>query len=232
VTKARACKGASQEWSPWVTFHAHGRMRVYESVREWTLTFPSELPFWELESRWIPKFLKSDCRGQNPLDVGVPYNIGKLLELRCVKWARMIHLDIWNTSYGQKKGWESNWQFDSRTVKVGNRPNFLVCRWRATYRWKALNKGYNLALDLISIEGLHIKLCAFKVAEVPTLGIFGLPFGSIGTKCHLDASPIASHKVYYKGEGGGLPQVQAVVSLVSPSLPVASFSTKNVSALH
>jgi len=29
---------------------------VWESVREWTLTLPSELPFWELESRWTLEF--------------------------------------------------------------------------------------------------------------------------------------------------------------------------------
>ncbi len=29
--------------------------------------------------------------------------------------------------------------------------------------------------------------------------ISGLPLGSPGTKCHLDAGPMASYKVYYKG---------------------------------
>jgi hypothetical protein len=56
------------------------------------------------------------------------------------------------------KLWESNWQFDSQPLKVGNRPDFFEFRWRATYRWKALNEGYNFALDLISIGGLHGKL--------------------------------------------------------------------------
>jgi hypothetical protein len=36
-----------------------------------------------------------------------------------------------------------------------------------------------------------------------------------------------SHKVYYKGEGGGFPQVQAVVSLVSLNLFVACPNTKS-----
>jgi len=68
------------------------------------------------------------------------------------------HLDIWNTSYGQKKGRESNWQFDSWPLKVGNRPNLLACRRLMTYRWKVLDKGYNFVLDLISILGLNAKL--------------------------------------------------------------------------
>jgi hypothetical protein len=33
------------------------------------------------------------------------------------------------------------------------------------------------------------------------------------------ASPVAKYREYYKGEGGGFPQVQAVVSLVSPWCP-------------
>jgi hypothetical protein len=67
---------------------------VQENVREWTLTLPSELPLWELESRWTPKFLESNCRGQNPLDWTDPYVIGKLLERKCLKWVYMTHLNI------------------------------------------------------------------------------------------------------------------------------------------
>jgi hypothetical protein len=144
------------------------------------------------------------------MDWKVFYTIGKLLIRRCLKWDCMTHLDIWNTSYGQKKGQESNWQFDFRPLKVRNWPNFLACRWREKYFWKALNKGYNFSLDLISIRGLQTKLWA-KVAGVPTLAISRLPFGSLETKCHLDVGLVESHKVYYKGEGGGFPQVRAMV---------------------
>jgi len=38
-------------------------------------------------------------------------------------------------------------------------------------------------------------------------------------KNHLDVGSMASHRVYYKGEGGGFPQVRAVVSLVCPCCP-------------
>jgi len=43
-----------------------------------------------------------------------------------------------------------------------------------TYRWKALDKKYNFALDLISIGGLHTKLWGSKVMKVLTLA---MPFG-------------------------------------------------------
>jgi hypothetical protein len=39
------------------------------------------------------------------------------------------------------------------------------------------------------------------------------------TKCHLNASPVGKHKVYYKGEDGGFPQVRAMVSLVNSNCP-------------
>jgi hypothetical protein len=129
-----------------------------------------------------PEFLKRNCRGQNSLLRGIPYIIGKLLKFKCLKWVCIAHLDIWNISYGQKKGRESNWQFDSWPLEVGNRSNSLVCRWRATYCWKALDEGYNFAPYLIVIGGVHKKLCAFKVARVLVVAISGLLLRVLGQK--------------------------------------------------
>jgi hypothetical protein len=102
-------------------------------------------------------------------------------------------------------------------LKIGNQPNFIACRRRTTYHWNALNKGYDFALDLISIGGLHAKLWGSKVARILILAISRLPLGSPETKCHLDVGLVESHRVYYKGESGGFPQVQVVVSLLNPS---------------
>jgi hypothetical protein len=99
-------------------------------------------------------------------------------------------------------------------------------------RWKAFNGHYNFVLDLISIGGLHTKLWAPKIAKIPTLGISRLPLGSPGTKCHLGDGFMAMHRVYYKGEGGGFPQVQAVVSFLNLSLPMARPSTKSILTMH
>jgi hypothetical protein len=38
-------------------------------------------------------------------------------------------------------------------------------------------------------------------------------------KSHLNVSPMERCRVYYKGEGGGFPQVRAVVSLMCPCCP-------------
>jgi hypothetical protein len=48
----------------------------------------------------------------------------------------------------------------------------------------------------------------------------------------LDVGLMERHIVYYKGEGGGLPQVRAVVSVVSSNLFVARFSTKSAQTMH
>ncbi len=76
------------------------------------------------------------------------------------------------------------------------------------------------------------KLWASKIAGVSTLGISGLPLGSLETKCHLDAGPMARHRVDYKGEGGGFPQVRTMVSFMNPNFPVACPSTKRTPITH
>jgi hypothetical protein len=167
------------------------------------------------------QIFRERLQGLNPMDWKVLYIIEKFLEHRCLKWACMTHLDISNTSYGQKKGRESNWQFDFWPLKVENCLNFLMCRWRATYYWKALDKGYNFSLDLISIEGLHEKLWAPKIAGVLVVRILGFPLGNFETKWHLGVGLVARHRIYYKGEGG-FSQVRVVVSLVNLCLPMVS----------
>jgi len=97
---------------------------------------------------------------------------------------------------------------------------------------KAFNESYNFILDLISIEGLQTKLWGPKVAGVPTLAISGLPLESPKTKSHLDVGLMERHRVSYKGEGGGFPQVRAMVSLMSPSLLMVYLSNKSVPIMH
>jgi hypothetical protein len=89
----------------------------------------------------------------------------------------------------RKKGPESNWQFDSRSLKVGIRPDSGACRWSATHRWKAFKESYNFGLDVVSIRFWGKKLWAPKVPRVQTGTVSGLHFGSprkkkpFGCKC-------------------------------------------------
>jgi hypothetical protein len=71
------------------------------------------------------------------------------------------------------------------------------------------------------------KLWTPKVPRVQTGIVLGLHFGSPRKKCHLNASAMERHKEYYMGEGGGFPRVRAMVSQMSPELPVVCPNTKS-----
>ncbi len=70
----------------------------------------------------------------------------------------MSHLDICNTSYDKKNDWESNWQFDSRPLKIRNLPDPGECKQSATHRWKAFDESYKFTLHFIPIGGLNKEL--------------------------------------------------------------------------
>jgi hypothetical protein len=170
------------------------------------------------ESFGTLEILEFDCKGQNTSHWGVFYIIEKLSKCRCQKWACMGHLDIYSTSYGKKKSRESNWQFDSRPLKVGNWPDPSACRWIVTHYWKALKESYKFASNLIPIKGLNKELWFRKVSGVQTRIVSRLFLGSSKTKSHSDVSVAKRHREYYMGDGGDFPRIRAVVSLVSPEL--------------
>jgi hypothetical protein len=102
-------------------------VKVYFTITKF-VTIIVATPFWgkcevathipengSLESSGTPENSEHNCRGQNTLHWGVLYIIEKVLKCRCPKWPHMSHLDICSPSYGQKKGRESNWQFDSKS---------------------------------------------------------------------------------------------------------------------
>jgi hypothetical protein len=63
-----------------------------------------------------------------------------------------------------------------------------VCKWHATYCWKALNDSYNFSLDFIAIRSLHEKLWGPKIARIQMVKISKLPLGSPRIKNHLDVT--------------------------------------------
>jgi hypothetical protein len=140
---------------------------------------PNNPKIGDLESSGTPECLEFDSKAQNTSHWGVLGVIGKVLKRKYRKWPRIGHLNICSPSYGQKKGRESNWQFDSRPLKVENRPAPNV-RWgSATRCWKDLDEGYNIGSDLVSIRGRSEELWLFKVLGVQLghiLDNFGTPF--------------------------------------------------------
>jgi hypothetical protein len=128
-------------------------------------------------------------QGQNSIAQRVPYINEKRLERRCLKWARMTHLDIWNTSYGQKKGQESNWQFDSWPLKVRNQPNSLMCRWRATYCWKRSRQGLQLSFKPDLNRRSTREVMGPQSWGRPNFGNFETPKGGSWDKMSFGCGP-------------------------------------------
>jgi hypothetical protein len=131
----------------------------------------------DLESSKTPKCLEFDNKAQNTSHWGVLGVVGKFLKRSYRKWPRIGHLDICSPSYGQKKGQESNWQFDSRPLKVGNRPLLNIQTGSATWCWKALEKNYNFGLDLVLIRLGSLEIWAPKVPRLQS-GQFRDNFGT------------------------------------------------------
>jgi hypothetical protein len=165
-----------------------------------------------LESFGTPENSELELKGQNTSHWGVFGVIGKVLKCKCPNWPRIGHLDICSSSYGQKKGRESNCQFDSQPLKVGNQPLLDVCSRSATQRWKSLDESYKFGSKLVPIRVWGEKLWTPKVLEVQTGTISGLLLGSLRKKNHLDVAFAWSCREYYKGEGGGFPRARAVVN--------------------
>jgi len=128
---------------------------------------------------------------------------------------------------GQKKGQKSKCQFDFWPLKVKNHIELHACRWHATYHWKPFDKGYNFALNLTSIKGLHKKLWVFKMARILIPKILAFPTWECQEKWHLGPTPMVSHKEYYKREGDGFPQVWVVMSIVNTCMIAIHPCTKS-----
>jgi hypothetical protein len=152
-----------------------------------------------LELCGTPECLELDSKGQNISRWGALGVVGKVLKRRYRKCPRIGNSDICSPSYGQKKGRESNWQFDSRPLKVGNRCLPDICS------------------DLVVIQLCSRELWRFKVPGVPPGQIQDSISGVPGI-CAIRMPPprpaaentIGSKVVAYS-------QVRAVVSLVCPS---------------
>jgi hypothetical protein len=124
---------------------------------------PNTSKVGDLESFGTLECLEFESKAQNTLHWGVLGVIEKVVKRRYRKWPRIGHLDICSPSYGQKKGRESNCQFDSRPLKVGNQPLPIIRFESVTRRWKELDEGYNFGSDLVAIRLCNQELWAPKV---------------------------------------------------------------------
>jgi hypothetical protein len=92
--------------------------------------------------------------------------------------------------------------------------------------------GLQICLNLTSIRDLHNELRAFKAMKVPILGISRLSTWKSQEKWHLGVTLVVNRREYYKGEGGDLPQVWTMMSLVNLCMSLVRLCTKNALTMH
>jgi hypothetical protein len=105
----------------------------------------------------------------------------------------------WSATLGKSEDLESNWQFDSRPLKVGNRPLPDLRIESAIRRWKYLGEGYKFGSDLVAIRLCSRELWALKVPGLHP-GQFRDNFGTLtwesrekvtfGRGCHGESQSI------------------------------------------
>jgi hypothetical protein len=72
---------------------------------------------------------------------------------------------------------------------------------------KSLMLNYGLSNTIYEKPTHAFALKAFKVVGDPILGIEKLPIWESWEKHHLGVTFVVNHKEYYKGKGGGFPQI-------------------------
>ncbi len=103
-----------ESWKPFSSFTSSVAIPLWGKCENETHT-PNKSG--NLESSGIPATSELNNRGKNTLPWNVLYIVGKALKCKCQKWPRMNHLDIYNTSYGRKKGQESKLAVSLPTTK-------------------------------------------------------------------------------------------------------------------
>jgi hypothetical protein len=89
--------------------------------------------------------------------------------------------------------------------------------WACDMALKISRRGLQLRFRPRRNPSRQSKVMAVQSSGSPTGTISGLHFESPENLCHLDVGAAEHRKVYYMGDGGGIPRVRAVVSLVVQS---------------
>jgi len=172
-----------------------------------------------MESRWTLENSMSDFRGQNSMACGVLYIIGNLFEHRCLKWVHIAHLESKTQVMAKRRAENQIASLTPDQKKLGIDSIYLTAEgmqhtirklstriitlFKTTSRFEVYSQSYGVPKSqesqLARFRDFHLR--------VPE------------ENSHLDVGSVANHRVYYKGEGDGFPQVWAVVNLVCPCCP-------------
>jgi hypothetical protein len=122
----------------------------------------------------------------NKHQIGPHDTIRKVLQRKCFKCHRIVHLDLLCISYDQKKGRESNWKFDSRR--------------QIPWKQGSMRSTWSVLYTVYKIFSSHShKNLIWEKYERPKFWDNKNPnFGSPREKWHLDIITAERHIIYYK----------------------------------
>ncbi len=187
-----ACEGEGQEWSPRVTFHAPGSVWKCEGMNphtpKWAPTLGVGVP---MDSKWISKFLESNCKGQNPLDWNIFYVIGKLLKIKMSKIGSHDPFEYLKHKLWPKERSKVKLLIWLPTTNSWELPRFPCIKVAC----HLILENYRWWLQLCFKPHLNRRF-AHKVIGLQSCG-------SLGTEWHFGVGPMAKHRKYYKGEDDG-----------------------------
>jgi hypothetical protein len=153
---------------------------------------------------WESQTFRTLVGKTNKHQIGPHDTIEKVLRCRCLKCSCIVHLDLICMNYDEKKGQESNWKFHSQSqipLKQGSNDFRLG---HAIQLWKDHFEGYKIVPSHAPNR--------LDLSKIWTSKVFGQQrsqFGSLRKKCHLDVTPIESHRAY-EGSDASSQRLQVV----------------------
>jgi len=118
------------------------------------------------------------------------------------------------------------------TIKSQESPQFPCMQVACDISMESSWQGLQFCLRLHFNQKFTHKVMGPQSCENPNFGNFRIPTWESRDKKPFGCECRGRHKIYYKGEGGGFPQIRTVVNLVNPNLPVVHLSTKSVPIMH
>jgi hypothetical protein len=115
-----------------------------ENVKDEAQWFPSPFPLWELHLCGSCKCSEPWLKSKKNTKLGPQDIITKVLKFRCSKCPHIVHLDLICMSCDQKKGRESNWEFDYRPQIPRKQGSNEVQLRHVIHHWKDLFEGYKV----------------------------------------------------------------------------------------
>jgi hypothetical protein len=155
TTKVRACKVAGGKWSPRVTFYTFGNVGKCEGMNSHALKWAPTSGVKVSMDSWI--FIEQ-LQGSRLIGLKSSLYHWKSLKTYMFKMGLYNPFGYLKHKLWPKEGLGIKLPISLPITKSQKSPYLLVHMWHSTYCWKDLNKGYNFALNLTSIEGLRKKL--------------------------------------------------------------------------